>query len=95
VIDNGKGLPVENRQRLLEPYMTTRSKGTGLGLAIVSKIMEEHGGYIELLDSPEITGDGQGAMMRLVLPEAGENEQVEGIEKTYDQDKTSQSSRKG
>src|SRR5690606_28632995 len=34
VIDNGKGLPRESRQRLLEPYMTTREKGTGLGLAI-------------------------------------------------------------
>ena len=44
VIDNGKGLPRENRQRLLEPYMTTREKGTGLGLAIVKKIIEDHGG---------------------------------------------------
>ena len=42
--DNGVGLPTENRERLLEPYMTTREKGTGLGLAIVRKIMEEHGG---------------------------------------------------
>jgi two-component system nitrogen regulation sensor histidine kinase NtrY len=39
VMDNGKGLPRENRQRLLEPYMTTREKGTGLGLAIVKKII--------------------------------------------------------
>src|SRR5690606_20363964 len=43
VMDNGKGLPRENRQRLLEPYMTTREKGTGLGLAIVKKIIEEIG----------------------------------------------------
>ena len=46
VIDNGKGLPRENRQRLLEPYMTTREKGTGLGLAIVKKIVEDHGGTL-------------------------------------------------
>ena len=52
VIDNGKGLPRENRQRLLEPYMTTREKGTGLGLAIVKKIVEDHGGTLELNDAP-------------------------------------------
>ena len=50
VIDNGKGFPTENRQRLLEPYMTTRAEGTGLGLPIVAKIFEDHGGGIELLD---------------------------------------------
>ncbi len=41
--DNGIGLPQE-RERILEPYMTTREKGTGLGLAIVNKIVDEHGG---------------------------------------------------
>lgn len=65
VIDNGIGLPTENRQRLLEPYMTTREKGTGLGLAIVRKILEDHGGGIELLDSPEVSEGGRGAMVRL------------------------------
>ena len=52
VIDNGIGLPKENRNRLLEPYVTTREKGTGLGLAIVGRILEEHGGGIELHDAP-------------------------------------------
>ncbi|MGB8075740.1 MAG: PAS domain-containing sensor histidine kinase, partial [Pseudolabrys sp.] len=47
IIDNGIGLPKENRNRLLEPYVTTREKGTGLGLAIVGRIVEEHGGTIE------------------------------------------------
>ena len=47
-------MPKENRQRLLEPYVTTREKGTGLGLAIVTKIIEEHGGRIELLDAPAV-----------------------------------------
>ncbi|MDH7795027.1 MULTISPECIES: PAS domain-containing sensor histidine kinase [unclassified Beijerinckia] len=65
VIDNGKGFPHENRQRLLEPYMTTRAEGTGLGLPIVGKIMEDHGGGIELLDAP----DGQGAWVRLYFRE--------------------------
>ena len=68
VIDTGIGLPVENRHRLLEPYMTTREKGTGLGLAIVGKIIEEHGGLIELLDSPEVERGGRGAMVRITLP---------------------------
>ncbi|MHC5653602.1 sensor histidine kinase NtrY-like [Stappia sp.] len=72
VVDNGIGLPMENRQRLLEPYMTTREKGTGLGLAIVKKIMEEHGGGIELLDAPSTGTDdetrgGRGAMVRLTM----------------------------
>jgi two-component system, NtrC family, nitrogen regulation sensor histidine kinase NtrY len=52
VTDNGVGLPGENRHRLAEPYMTTREKGTGLGLAIVKRIMEEHGGSLELEDAP-------------------------------------------
>jgi two-component system nitrogen regulation sensor histidine kinase NtrY len=68
VIDNGKGFPEINRQRLLEPYMTTRSEGTGLGLPIVAKIIEDHGGRLELLDAP----GGRGACVRLLLPLAGE-----------------------
>ncbi len=50
VIDNGIGLPKESRARLLEPYVTTRDKGTGLGLAIVGRVLEDHGGRIELND---------------------------------------------
>lgn len=62
VEDNGKGLPVENRERLTEPYVTTRSKGTGLGLAIVKKIMEDHGGELVLEERP-----GSGARVSLVF----------------------------
>jgi len=68
ILDNGKGLPQEERQRLLEPYMTTREKGTGLGLAIVRKIIEEHGGILELHDSPLDFHDGVGAMVRMIFP---------------------------
>ncbi|RIA45834.1 two-component system nitrogen regulation sensor histidine kinase NtrY [Hephaestia caeni] len=49
VADDGVGLPIE-RDRLVEPYMTTRSRGTGLGLAIVKKIVEEHLGTVTFTD---------------------------------------------
>lgn len=68
VSDNGKGWPKDNRQRLLEPYMTTREKGTGLGLAIVAKIIEQHGGIVELIDAdPDSTGR-VGACVTFTLP---------------------------
>lgn len=70
VIDNGRGLPTENRHRILEPYMTMREKGTGLGLAIVKKIIEEHGGQLELHDAPVDFDRGRGAMIRIILPRA-------------------------
>ena len=53
VLDNGKGLPPEARDRLTEPYVTTRSKGTGLGLAIVKTILEDHGAGLKLEDRTE------------------------------------------
>ena len=65
MIDNGIGLPKENRARLLEPYVTTRDKGTGLGLAIVGRILEEHGGRLELRDASEKTPGARGAWMQL------------------------------
>ena len=51
IADNGVGLPLE-RDRIVEPYMTTRSRGTGLGLAIVKKIAEEHIGAVSFADRP-------------------------------------------
>ena len=65
VIDNGIGLPKENRARLLEPYVTTREKGTGLGLAIVNRALEEHGGKLELRDASDKTPGARGAWMQL------------------------------
>ena len=62
VEDNGKGLPQEGRDRLTEPYVTTRKKGTGLGLAIVKKIMEDHQGGLIMEDAP---GGDKGALVRL------------------------------
>lgn len=51
ISDNGIGLPAE-RERIVEPYMTTRARGTGLGLAIVKKIVEEHFGTMAFADRP-------------------------------------------
>ncbi len=68
VCDNGAGWPEENRSRLLEPYMTTRDKGTGLGLAIVAKIVEQHGGSVELMDAPPDEHGQSGACFRFTLP---------------------------
>jgi len=56
VEDEGVGLPVRGRERLTEPYVTTREKGTGLGLAIVKRILEEHGGNLELTDARILPG---------------------------------------
>src|SRR6202040_2672750 len=78
VFDNGIGLPKENRSRLLEPYVTTREKGTGLGLAIVGRILEEHGGGIELGDAADKIPGQRGAWMRLqfaAAPVATEQQQ--------------------
>jgi len=67
--DNGVGLPTEGRDRLTEPYVTTRTKGTGLGLAIVRKIMEDHQGDLLLEDRP-----GGGARITLAFRPRDENE---------------------
>ncbi len=63
ISDNGTGLPAMDRERLTEPYVTTRARGTGLGLAIVKKILEDHHARLELEDRA-----GGGATARVVLP---------------------------
>ena len=66
--DNGPGFPQDVRDRLLEPYVTTREKGTGLGLAIVNRIIADHGGSISLQNRL----DGlRGARVRVWLPANG------------------------
>jgi two-component system nitrogen regulation sensor histidine kinase NtrY len=80
VIDNGIGLPKVSRARLLEPYVTTREKGTGLGLAIVGRVLEDHGGRIELNDAADIRPGARGAWMRLRFAISGHAPKVEAKE---------------
>jgi two-component system nitrogen regulation sensor histidine kinase NtrY len=77
VIDNGIGLPKVSRARLLEPYVTTREKGTGLGLAIVGRVLEDHGGRIEMHDASDIRPGARGAWMRLRFAVSGHAAAVE------------------
>ncbi|MEM6960887.1 MAG: ATP-binding protein, partial [Myxococcota bacterium] len=63
VEDDGPGIPEADRQRVFDPYYTTRDEGTGLGLAIVKKIILEHHGKIQCLAS-----DQGGALLQIHLP---------------------------
>src|SRR5438477_1633310 len=80
VIDNGIGLPKVSRARLLEPYVTTRQKGTGLGLAIVGRVLEDHGGRIELKDASDFRPGQRGAWMRLRFAVTGQAPKADGKE---------------
>ncbi|MGY8704976.1 PAS domain-containing sensor histidine kinase [Bradyrhizobium sp. 18BD] len=80
VIDNGIGLPKVARSRLLEPYVTTRAKGTGLGLAIVGRVLEDHGGRIELKDASDFREGQRGAWMRMRFAISGQPKKSEAAE---------------
>jgi two-component system nitrogen regulation sensor histidine kinase NtrY len=77
VVDNGIGLPKESRARLLEPYVTTREKGTGLGLAIVGRVLEDHGGRIELNDASALRPGARGAWVRMRFSISGQPNNAE------------------
>jgi two-component system nitrogen regulation sensor histidine kinase NtrY len=64
--DDGPGIPTESRERIFDPYVTTKHDGTGLGLAIVKKVVVEHGGIISALESPL-----GGARVRVTIPTGG------------------------
>ena len=71
--DTGEGFPVQDRQRLLEPYVTSRERGVGLGLAIVHRIIQDHGGTLKLADRQ----DGmRGARVEVELPVDGPSEEI-------------------
>ncbi len=73
ISDNGAGWPIPDKDRLLEPYVTTRDKGTGLGLPIVKRIIEDHGGTLELSDQDEGLS---GARVTIRLPVSNVNSLV-------------------
>jgi len=74
IADNGPGFPVEMLPRVFEPYVTTKAKGTGLGLPIVKKIIDEHGGTIEIHNAPE-----GGARMDITLPLVKEVREIKEV----------------
>jgi signal transduction histidine kinase len=63
VVDHGPGVPAELRERVFDPYVTTKSEGTGLGLALVRQTVETHGGKVRISETP-----GGGATFEVTLP---------------------------
>jgi two-component system sensor kinase FixL len=75
VIDNGPGIAPELRDRLFQPFVTTKSKGMGMGLSVCRRLIEAHGGTIAVSAGP----DGRGAAFRFTLPQfRSETEQSGG-----------------
>lgn len=69
VEDTGPGIPAEARERIFNPFFTTREEGTGLGLAIVHRIVDAHGGMTACAESTRaVPGQGRGARLELSLP---------------------------
>ncbi|MEN6416873.1 MAG: GAF domain-containing protein [Armatimonadota bacterium] len=66
VSDTGVGIAQDKLERIFQPFFTTKTKGTGLGLSVVHKIIENHGGRIEVSSEPN-----KGTTFRIVLPRAG------------------------
>ena len=67
ITDTGKGINIENLDKIFNPFFTTRQQGTGLGLSITQKIIEQHGGGISVDSSP-----GSGTTFTIYLPAAKE-----------------------
>jgi two-component system nitrogen regulation sensor histidine kinase NtrY len=74
ISDNGEGIPEGQKQRVFEPYFSTKESGTGLGLPIVKRIVEDHNGYIRALDNPP-----QGTRMVIEFPVAGVDSRVSTV----------------
>ncbi len=68
ITDKGPGVPPSDRDKVFEPFFTSKTKGTGLGLAIARRVVEQHRGTLTVDDAP-----GGGARFRIVIPERGES----------------------
>ncbi len=63
ILDEGPGIPEENREKFFNPFFTTRENGTGLGLSVAARIVDRHGGFIETENREE-----GGAIFSVFLP---------------------------
>jgi nitrogen fixation/metabolism regulation signal transduction histidine kinase len=72
VDDNGPGIPAGDRERIFDPYVTSKENGTGLGLAIVRKVVIDHGGDVTAWQAPAPLG---GARIRVELPQSSASRQ--------------------
>ena len=72
VIDSGPGVPIADRARIFQPYISTKESGMGLGLAVVRSIVEDHGGHISVTDAP--TGGAQ-FDLQLPIPDIAQTEE--------------------
>ena len=72
VIDSGPGVPIADRTRIFQPYISTKESGMGLGLAVVRSIVEDHGGHISVTDAP--TGGAQ-FDLQLPIPDIAQTEE--------------------
>ena len=62
--DHGCGIPLDKKEEIFSPFFTTKKNGTGLGLPIAKKIVEAHGGYLEVLENSE-----RGGTFRVLIPD--------------------------
>jgi signal transduction histidine kinase len=68
ISDNGPGIPDAIQSKIMEPFFTTREEGTGLGLSIANRIVQEHGGRLDVLSA-----EGKGSTFIITLPIKGSN----------------------
>ena len=70
--DNGRGISADEKEKIFTPHFTTKSKGSGIGLSIVKQIIENHGGQISFVSSPD-----SGTIFKIVLPTTLDNQITE------------------